>query len=337
MKLFQKFCSILTIFLMGTLFITSTNAQNLAMQYGNVVPGQDEDEIDKEDEVCYNLNFAFQNDFWDYYYPFDCYGDLTTASNVADCMDYQVYYSDVVSNFWVGDFHPDPGPTPSPEPYGHLWFYSANSPSQDISDDFVHDHCTALGTQTSSNRFSFIWTCTNGGRYWTDAYGGHDDIAGITYPASPQPTTTPYNTNTKYGWFNPVNTNYGMPFAWTGRLDMNLDGYNCNEGSFCYIGFEGPSPFMLGDNPGNPLNTAPYNFIYAFYYKALGYDDAQWYYEHQTVHTSLDYAAYLCYGTYTFSSTPYYQGYWVHVVTEEEDRGWFLVHMRVLGNSNLLV
>lgn len=302
------------------------DAVNLAMQYGHLAPTYDSDEREMELDMCDYVGALFWYDDWDFCEPINAYWDYTADNYVSDCLVWQRDNAHYVTNLWIGDFHASDPPTPGP--YGHLWFYGNNS--FDISDDSVHDSVTQYGSQTSKEYFNFFWTCANGGRYWTDSSGNYDDVYGITEPASSPFNPPPYNTNDEYGFFNPVNTNYGMPFAWTGRLDMDLDGYNSYSGSYCVIGWEGPSPFMINylENTTHPAAS----FLYNFYVKALGYED--WY--HQTIQDSLDYAAALTYNC-DFDQTPLYNGYWKHVIIDNVDYGWFFVHMRVLGNAGMII
>ncbi|MGD6932789.1 MAG: hypothetical protein ACQCN5_01105, partial [Candidatus Bathyarchaeia archaeon] len=325
---FWSFCLIAVLLLSMACFVTlPVSATDLAMQYGHLTPDYDQDEKNMEAFVCDYIYELFWEDIWSHYEPINSYWAFTNQTCLATCLDYQRSYSGYVTNWWVGDYHADPGPTPSPGPYGHLWFYGEGD---DVSDDFVHDHITNNGATSSNSYFSFIWTCANGGRYWNDAYGGYYPITGITVPASPTPLSSPpINTNTKYGFWNPWNTNYGMPFAWTGRLDMSLDGYNSNTGDYCYIGFEGPSPFMLDILNGR--DTSAWLFPIKFYSKALGFEDPDPYYLHQTVHDSLDFASQYCYDE-NFDDTELYQGYW-----QQKIYGWFYVHMRVSGNSGMII
>jgi hypothetical protein len=309
-------------------FITPIKATNLGMQYGHLAPPYDTLEEETEEGVCQEIYNKFYYDYYTSCEPIDAYWYYTSATSVGQCLDWQRSYSDYVTNWWVGDFHADPGPTPSPHPYGHLWFYGNNY--DDISDDFVHDHVTNNGYATSKEYFDFIWTCANGGRYWTDNYGNHIDVTGIKLPASTWFYPPPDNDNTEYGFWDPWNTNYGMPFAWTGNLDMDLDGYNNNQGSYCYIGWEGPSPFML--QYSDFLGRYFYEFPLDFYDKALGYMDSGY---HQTIHDSLDYASLNFFG-FDFDEVFFYYGYWSPVYVPG-DTYWFFVHMRVLGNSYLTI
>ena len=82
---------------------------------------------------------------------------------------------------------------------------------------------------SSHETFNFIWTCANGGTYWADQYGDWYSVPGITsgVEQDQQPSWTPDLSNENeygfysYGWQSEI----GMPYAWTGHTDLNLDGY----------------------------------------------------------------------------------------------------------------
>ncbi|MEM2098924.1 MAG: hypothetical protein QXU99_04160 [Candidatus Bathyarchaeia archaeon] len=111
---------------------------------------------------------------------------------------------------------------------------------------------------------------------------------------------------------------------------MALEGYYSSSGDYCYIGFEGMSPFMINDLPDTGVSAS--YFPAYFYYKALGYVNPY----HQTIHDSLDYASYITYGV-AFDQTALYNGYWKFTNQSEGDpvTGWWFCHMRVFGNTNL--
>jgi hypothetical protein len=245
---------------------------------------------------------------------------------VGDCLDWQVDNAYYVTNWWVGDFlHQG---VSAQVPLGHFAFYGNDS--KNINDTFVYNHATDFGTKSSKNYFSFIWTCGNGGRYWKNEAMGFDNISGIIYPSSSQPTPGPTNTNIEYGVFN-SSIAVGMPLAWTGYQDMANEGYSSNSGDYCYIGWEGTSPGMSAVLNGS--DCTGHAFPGYFYYKALGFADPNPYYLHQSIRESLDYTASVLYDDLDFDETPLYMGYWVY----ETSVGSFFVRMRVYGNSNMII
>jgi hypothetical protein len=339
--------SLLTILLLSTIpfngsfGVKSAGAENISIQWGHLVVddygGYNETErYYYADDVCEYIYGLYENHPWLYddYNTWNAYWDYTTSDFVGTCLDMQNDYGSVyfVTNWWVGDFHPDS--TPSPGPCGHFWLYGDDG--DDISDDFVRTHATDDGLTTSKQKFNFIWACANADLCCYDAYGNYYNVAGIFTPLENPCTPPPTNNNTKYGFYfgtppYPLDT-YGMPFAWTGRLDMNLDGYNSNSGGYCYIGFEGASPFMGDYLPGT--NVAAVNFPCCFYLRFLGWDMP--YYLPQQVDDSLDYASgntYWC----DFDESDLYTGYWMHTDVNEGDpvTGWWFCHMRVFGNGDL--
>jgi hypothetical protein len=306
----------------ASLMTSPIKATNVSMQYGHLQDESDTTELQLEYNICDYVYDKFNDDPYKTCGPVNCYRDYTTSTYVGQCLDWQRNNANYVTNWWVGDYHPSSPATPAP--FGHIWFYGNNG--ADISDDYIHDHITNNGYSTSKEYFTFIWTCVNGGRWWSDSYGNSNQIEGITTPAPTIPPSPPDNTNTYYGFWNPWNNNYGMPFAFTGRLDMNLDGFNNDDGDYCVIGWEGPSPFMKEYNAY--VGHYCHEFIEQFYNKALGYEN---YGYHQTIHASLNYASQYFYGC-DFDETPLGTGWWCQSVY-----GNFYVTMRVLGNSYLTI
>ena len=262
----------------------------------------------------------------------DCYGAYTTQSNVEQALEYQVEgYYNYVTNWWVGDYHASNNPNPGP--FGHMWCYGANG--QDISDDNVWNAATNGGPDSSHETFNFIWTCANGGTYWADQYGDWYSVPGITsgVQQDQQPSWTPDLSNENeygfysYGWQSEI----GMPYAWTGHTDLNLDGYtNGGDSSgYCYIGWAGTSPGMATELQGVPYPWTGSCFALDFYWAGLGWIDGI----PESVHASLDYASSLCYNL-PFSETPLYQGYWVPN-TMNGVNYWTWTSMRVYGDSNI--
>jgi len=310
------------------LTIPSVRATGLSMQYGYLDPNNfDYDEYLQQEETCDQIYDYY--DWWAYYTPpCNCYWEYTNATIVSYLLDLQSTgeYADWVTNWWVGDFHPSAG-YPYPGPYGHMWFYGYGGGYMDISDNLVYTQTTNGGTQSSYETFNFIWTCSNGGRYWTGP-GAWNVVNGITHSnianTSAEPTFTPVNTNTMYGFIDddPPYAEVGMPFAWAGRTDLSQDGYSSPDSTdYCYIGFEAPSLTMLSDLPDSPYSRQAWEFAEKFYYYATLYG--------YSVADSLDMASQYCYG-YNFGSTPLYSGYWNIAFGK-----WWFSRMRVLGNSNL--
>ena len=115
-----------------------------------------------------------------------------------------------------------------------------------------------------------------------------------------------------------------MPLAWTGLSSLSANG------DYCYIGFEGPSPFMQYTFPGAYSRTD--TFPKAFYYWALGNENP--YHIHRSIDTSLDYAAQQTFG-YQFESCRFSDGYWMY--TTQPVVGWWFSHMRVYGNDDMVL
>lgn len=311
------------------LTIPSASATGLSMQYGALdTTPYDHYEFLNESAICGTIYNYY--DWWGYdASPVNCYWYFTNASTVAYLLDLQStgQYADWVTTWWVGDFHPSPE-YPYPEPYGQMWFYGyPNGDTTDIQDNMVWTQTTNGGQQASYETFCFIWTCSNGGRYWTGP-GEYDDINGITTSnipdTEPEPTFTPSNTNTMYGFVDdePPYTHVGMPFAWTGITNMRLDGYGSpGAPNYCYIGWEAPSPFIKNTLVDSPYSRKAGEFVERFYYNAI--------YNGYTANDALDAASYYCYGV-DFDETPLYNGYWNKAFGK-----WWFSTLRVLGNGNM--
>ncbi len=308
---------------------SSASAINLSMQWGHLVVENgefDEEEHEEAEWICDYIFDLFDYDYWAVCEPINAYWNYTTDDYVGQCLDWQnnpVNNVGFVTNWWVGDFyHPSPY---TPEPLGHFAFYGHGEGTENgITDTFVYDHAADASLQW----FDFIWTCANGGRYWNDSEGHFYNISGITYGALSESNPGPTNINDEYGFFDPNDNDkaVGMPLAWTGVTNLNLDGYHSTSGDYCYIGFEGISPFMKNNLEGTEISAKL--FAMAFYIYLLGYET---YYQHQSIAASLDYASDYAFDL-EFGQTPFYSGYWVNM----NSTYWF-TKMRVFGNGGIVL
>ena len=303
--------------------IKSAEASNqISIQWGHLTPVYNETERYYADLACYAVNWYFENDYSSDYYTENAYWTDTTDDYLDDCMGIQNdpgYDVDFVTNWWVGDFFADGTP---PNPFGHFWCYGDNG--NHISDYWVRYCATDGGTISSKQYFNFIWTCSNGGLYWYDNNGNSYTIPGIWY-AIPTASPAPTNTNDEYGFLYNGISAVGMPYAWTGRIDMDTNGYGSSSGDYCYIGFESNSPFMSDPLPGTAVLSV--DFPDYFYQYMLGW---RYPYLHRTVSYSLDSASILTYGV-PFDETDLYNGYW-----RPAGSGlYWRCHMRVFGNGAL--
>jgi hypothetical protein len=313
----------------------SAKALNVSMQWGHLEPDYDENEKALEEDICDSIYWMFYYDYWGTWGGTNAWWTYTNNTVVASTMDWENNANNgvnVVTNWWVGDYHASSPATPPF--YGHLWFYGHNTTAvnADVNDTTVYDHATLEGSITSKQYFNFIWTCVNGGFYWYDNQGNYYTASGIMVPiTSPSPPVSPSpeptNPNDEYGFFY-SNDAVGMPLAWTGISNMNPDGYNSYSGSYCYIGFESQSPFMIDYLPGTQVQAVYFpTFVYEW---ILGYHD--FYAQHQTVSTGLDFASINTFGCW-FEDSKLYKGYWLPNY-EDEMAGWWFCRMRVLGNAN---
>jgi hypothetical protein len=273
--------------------------------------------------------------------PLDLYWTYTNNSCVDQCMSYQVQYCNFVDNWWVGDFHPSNPKIPLPD--GHLWFYGNYNhdghfdwdPSADIQDNEIYCMANDYGSMTSVEGVNFIWTCSSAGLYW-DQYGDYGYVYGITEPASPYenpPSFTPQNTNTNYGKVYD-GTVVGMPFAFTGRTDLYTDAYHYSDSTnYCYIGFEGDSPWICNVLPGTDYPLA--NFPECFYWCSIGFGANLYdWVGPQNIHNSLDSGSWSTFGCY-FDESTLYNGWWQQNL--EYSSYWTYSSMKVFGNAGLSV
>jgi hypothetical protein len=115
-----------------------------------------------------------------------------------------------------------------------------------------------------------------------------------------------------------------MPYAWLGRNDLELYGYdNPDESGYCYIGFDGPS---------KPLKEMIGQTGYSYsWFPCLVYEHALGYYGggYHTIKQSLDFAANYIWGVdYGDPDCPLYYGYWNY---DWQRTCW----MRVFGDPNI--
>jgi hypothetical protein len=318
--------------------VKSALATQVSVQWGYLVDPP-AGETDAEDWICDQIYWNFYNTgTWA---PSNAYWTYTQLWCVAQVLQYcNSPYNSVswATSWWVGDFKPTGGP----DPFGHLGFYG--SAGQHIYDYDVVKYANYYfwgypyywwQYVPSKQYFDFIWTCTNGGLYWYDSNGNWHSIDGITQAASSPIYPPPTNTNTEYGFVD--NPTYppsvvGMPLAWTGPAGMNTDGYASPDyGSYCYVGWEAMSPFMITTTGYNGKQYQ--HFPYYFYRYALGLDN---YGVHANIHDSLDYATRNIFGPgYIFGNSKLDDGEWVPGPAGME--GWWYRRMRVFGNSNLIL
>jgi len=303
----------------------------ISMQWGQLAPwgGYNATEKGFAEDVCEYINELFEDDMWGSWSAVDAYWDYTDTEGIETCMVYENNASNgvtFVTNWWVGDFFVNQSDL-NPAPFGHFWFYGDDD---HINDTCIHENANYFDGSpvTSKQYFNFIWTCSNGGTYWTDSDGHFDNVTGIFYPVNATFNPPPTNTNDVYGIFDSGDC-VGMPLAWTNTSDMALNGFSSSSGSYTYIGFQANSPFMGDYLPGTAVRTD--NFPMAFYYAALGYHDP--YYLHWDIDDSLDYASFDTYGT-TFCSTDLEDGYWRTVVINGTDN-YIFSRMRVFGNGDM--
>jgi hypothetical protein len=110
-----------------------------------------------------------------------------------------------------------------------------------------------------------------------------------------------------------------MPYAWTGRIDMSIDGSGGCD--YCYIGFEGRSPFMANYLPGDGDLTVYFPYFYESFIISG-----------ESVWDSLDDASWNTYGC-AFSGSDLYNGYWLP--DKDDPTKYWRCCMRVFGDASM--
>jgi hypothetical protein len=289
--------TISALLLLSTLFasvlpvITLQNAKatNVSLEWGHMNHGNyDQDEREWEQYTCDyidgrfdNAGYANQNAYW----------NLTTGTNVLNTIDWCQNNYAWATNFLVGDYY---GDLIQGTMHYHIYGDLTSGQWDNINDSLVYSHTTG-----SRQYFTMVWTCVNGGCYWSDIYGnpGHS-LYGF------------------YDYWNGTGA-VGMPLAWTHNSGLSIYGYNASDtGSYCYIGFENPSKPIKEYCEGTDWNY--FAFVAFFYFWAL-------YSPRHTIAQSLDYASNQVWGT-NYEYTLLNRGY--------DDQG-YRCYLRVFGNSNI--
>jgi hypothetical protein len=318
------------------------NASKVSVQWGNVMPppgglapgGENTTEL----WLCSQIYQMFYDDS-----PFgvqNAYGNLTTANNLQTVLQYCQWpynYVDWATTWWVGDFAPD---LTEGSPPNHRGFYGYGAANIFDYEVYAYANYVYLGWPyfwqniPSKQYFNFIWTCVNAGLYFYSD-GSTENVTGFTtFVSGSKPTYTPTNPFTDYGALlvdEFIDHIGGMPYGLTGTKDMSTNGYASPDyDSYCYIGFENISPWMVDE----AYNDVEYKmFAYHFYRYALGVVDDT----HHTIKQSLDYASNQVFGQALFSNTVLYSGEWKYMdFPDSNDKdGWWYCRMRVLGNGDL--
>jgi hypothetical protein len=287
----------------------------VAETWGNLCPTHWNyyNEYSLESSTCSYISNMFPG----YYSSYYNYGDDTRSYEVYEALDWiqeNEWYS---TNLWVGDYFPsneigyvwEEGTLTPEGPTGHYNFYGADG--YHINDNALYTYVNNDGD--SIQYFNFIWTCTCGGSYWDDNLNYVNPYGGTQYGY--------YDTSS--WWDNYNNTGVvGMPYAWTGRTDLSLNGVYNPSGEYCYIGWLNLS-HGLCDSSGNQYYPNYAFFLYWFYYFLTGHYMGT----HYSVYQSLDYASLTIWGENFTNSPIYYYGEW----RDWMGQSWFC-KLEVLGN-----
>jgi len=296
------------------------------------------------EKVCDQIYSYFEEENWG---GTNVYWDYTTQDFVNDVLQWENNASNFVvyaTNWWVGDYYPF-------SLLGTQHYGCYGDSGDNILDYQLYNYTNYFywedpspGWEPVTNRqyFNFIWTCVNGGLQWNDTSGTTWNVTGITiFDNSTNSTTvpgyTPTNPFDKYEYYeDPTSTPetvVGVPLAWTGTLDMGIDGYaDPDSGDYCYTGFENISPFMT--NVTGYLGKTYKEFPYYFYMYALGYYSNG---VHQTVKNSLNFATVMTHGQ-SFLDSDLYSGEWKYWDLEgTQNDGWWYCRMRIFGNGDMIL
>jgi hypothetical protein len=241
-----------------------------------------------EDQIVFVPWYYFQ--LYDHLY--NLYGSPTTQSRVRSEAAHCEYYHDYTTVFHHG--HGGKWGYGDEPPW--YYFYYADAPPQNPSAENIDDWQDIRPYTIDNHQFVFLWACAQG-----------NEVGG------------PLDPEDHYG--------HGMPWAWTKRDDLNLDGYaDPDTTSYCFIGFENMSKSI-----SEPTGNGRYkHFLVFFYYYAL---ETQ-----RSIKQALDKATEMVWGSsngwHYFHQTELYNGWTEYVPGPNPPGGEYDCRMRVFGNGN---
>jgi hypothetical protein len=255
-------------------------------------------------------NYAF--DTWTWPWPWCDYSTFIYAT-LLYFQEYDIH----TDTLWVGDF------TNSYSiyyPYRMHWTCYGQPVPEGYPRDLVWDgmigYCLQQYT-SSTQHFTFIWTCSNAGYYW---YWDGTTLTEKWMVDNP-------NYNNKYGYIDPHGDTVGMPLAWTGTSSLSSDGYGDPDySSYCVIGFEGPSRSLIDIANGDTSDDYG-DWLYHFYAYATGHEGGS----RHTIYASLNYASQQVWGQ-NYGGCPL-DSVWQ---TPLNNYNWNCT-MRVLGDSSYMI
>jgi len=181
-------------------------------------------------------------------------------------------------------------------------------------------------------KFTFIYTCMNGGLYWNSV--GGQIVEGPTDAGNQHSAYT--TSNALYGYMDTEKdtSEVGMPYKWLGGTSRSTDGYASPDSSgYCYIGFQGRDPdlFQLWETGGYIYGAFRYSHWVKNFYVHLS--------QGATVEQALNWAThYMDNSLFFFSDCSLYKGYNFGYDTRPGPtyQQWVLLgQMRVLGDSSI--
>jgi len=273
--------------------------------WGSLATYKKPDEIALQDQICQDINSAFNSNG---YFSSDYQGSYTLKSNaLSSISSNETNYHRVATVWFDHGIGHKLSFGPGHEDEWHFMLCDSTTQNEDPMDGYIYDYEIYERTGLGKTFFAFISTCMS---------------AKLDLLVDGQPLG-----NGTYGYNNGIPI--GMPYAWTHGASMSTDGYaNPDSGSFCYIGFPwGSAALVLDDLDLAYPNVRYYDWVRNFSYYALNYD--------MSVNNALDQASYTCFKKY-FGSTalhlnfttcwPAYQG---------DNATWPNCTMVVYGNGNI--
>ena len=181
-------------------------------------------------------------------------------------------------------------------------------------------------------KFTFIYTCMNGGLYWNSV--GGQIVEGPTDAGNQHSGTSTNNAMYAYLDTDKSTGEVGMPYKWLGDTSRSTNGYLYPDSSgYCYIGFQGRDPDLYQVwEQGSYSGTPRYADWVKEFYNQLS--------QGVTVKQALDGATNTIDSSITyFSGCSLYKGYdfgYDTRIGSPTFHQWVLLgQMRVLGDSSI--
>ena len=320
--------TLLLVGMLASMLTIGVYAYHIGVTWGvtiQPIDDYDNNELTIMEDTCDYISYWFDYGTFDWAGQ-NFFGPMTNGSmlyQTIDAVNDEEDY-DILATFHVGHFYKypsyswiiigyDPWGLPIFQQVGPTYHncYLGNGDGETyqsgintrIQDNVLNDYTGP------KEKFTMIWTCTNGDKLWGPDYG----LSGWIYG---------YEDSQNYTGL------VGMPYAWTDHLDLSLDGYASPDQNhdFCYIGFENNSQWL-----GYTTDFYPYSYsiwVEWFYYYAI--------YGHNSIRASLDLASEGLPPYEDFSQTDLYNGYWG--TDMQNPPQWTMkCYMRIYGDGDMVL